>query len=108
MNESIAAVSFEGVAACIGIDWADQKHEVALRSATEPNKVEHRSIYRAGQFIGLKSVSATRHWCCSEFQRPLHWFRRNVHFVRIRVWFFFNEAASGAELSYESRHRLRL
>jgi hypothetical protein len=44
MNESIPAASLEGVAAYIGIDWADQKHDVVLRSAAEPNKVEHRVI----------------------------------------------------------------
>jgi len=44
MNESIAAAALEGVAAYIGIDWADQKHDVVLRSASEPHKVEHRVI----------------------------------------------------------------
>lgn len=44
MNESIAAASLEGVAAYIGIDWADQKHDVVLRSASQPGKVEHRII----------------------------------------------------------------
>jgi len=32
------------VAAYIGIDWADQKHVIALRSATEPNKIEHQLL----------------------------------------------------------------
>jgi transposase len=32
------------IAAYIGIDWADQKHAIALRSATEPNKIEHQLI----------------------------------------------------------------
>jgi transposase len=44
MNESITAVWLEGVAAYIGIDWADQKHDVVLRSATQASKVEHRVI----------------------------------------------------------------
>ena len=44
MNESIPAASLQGVAAYIGIDWADQKHDVVLRSAAEPNKVEYRVI----------------------------------------------------------------
>lgn len=44
MNESIPAASFQAVAAYIGIDWADQKHDVVLRSAAEPNKVEYRVI----------------------------------------------------------------
>ena len=32
------------VAAYIGIDWADQKHAIALRSATEPDKIEVQFI----------------------------------------------------------------
>jgi transposase len=44
MNESIAATALEGVAAYIGIDWADQKHDVVLRSASQPHKIEHRVI----------------------------------------------------------------
>jgi transposase len=32
------------VAAYIGIDWADQKHDIALRSVQEPNKIEHQLI----------------------------------------------------------------
>jgi len=32
------------VAAYIGIDWADKKHAIALRSAAEPNKIEHQLI----------------------------------------------------------------
>jgi hypothetical protein len=34
----------ERVAAYIGIDWADQKHDIALRPATQPSKVEHSII----------------------------------------------------------------
>jgi len=44
MSESIAAAALQAVAAYIGIDWADQKHDVVLRSASQPNKVEHRII----------------------------------------------------------------
>jgi hypothetical protein len=44
MQESTSTASAEGVAAYVGIDWADQKHAVALRSADEPAKVEHRLI----------------------------------------------------------------
>ena len=44
MNESIGAAALEGVAAYIGIDWADQKHDVVLRSASQPDKIEHRVI----------------------------------------------------------------
>jgi hypothetical protein len=32
------------VATYIGINWADQKHDVILRSASEPAKVEHSQI----------------------------------------------------------------
>jgi transposase len=34
----------ERVAAYIGIDWADQKHDIALRPATQPSKVEYSII----------------------------------------------------------------
>ena len=42
MDASIATP--EAVAAYIGIDWADQKHAIALRSAAEPSKIEHQLI----------------------------------------------------------------
>jgi len=41
-QESTSTAPAEGVAAYVGIDWADQKHDVALRSASEPRK--HRLI----------------------------------------------------------------
>ena len=44
MQESTSAAPAEGVAAYIGIDWADQKHDVVLRSSSEPTKVEHSRI----------------------------------------------------------------
>ena len=44
MQESTSAAPAEGVAAYVGIDWADQKHDVILRSAAEAAKVEHRRI----------------------------------------------------------------
>jgi transposase len=44
MQEFTSAAPAEGVAAYVGIDWADQKHDVILRSAAEPAKVEHRRI----------------------------------------------------------------
>jgi hypothetical protein len=44
MQESTSAAPAEGVAAYVGIDWADQKHDVILRSAAEPAKVEHSRI----------------------------------------------------------------
>ncbi len=45
MNESVSehALSPE-VAAFVGIDWADQKHDVVLRSVGDPAKVEHQVI----------------------------------------------------------------
>jgi transposase len=44
MKASIPTVPPGAVAAYIGIDWADQKHAVALRSATEPAKIQHQLI----------------------------------------------------------------
>jgi transposase len=44
MQESSSSVPAEGVAAYVGIDWADQKHDVILRAASEPAKVEYRRI----------------------------------------------------------------
>jgi len=44
MQEPSSAASAEGMAAYVGIDWADQKHDITLRSAAEPLKVEHRRI----------------------------------------------------------------
>src|SRR5258708_37527177 len=44
MQESTSPAPTEGVAAYIGIDWADQKHDVILRSSSEPAKVEHLRI----------------------------------------------------------------
>src|SRR5215475_5285095 len=41
MIESIATMPSEAIAAYIGIDWADEKHVVALRSAAEAAKIEH-------------------------------------------------------------------
>jgi hypothetical protein len=42
MEASIATP--EALAAYIGIDWADQKHVIALRSAAEPSKIEHQLL----------------------------------------------------------------
>ena len=45
MQESSSVASAEqGIAAYVGIDWADQKHDVTLRAAAEPAKSEHRRI----------------------------------------------------------------
>ena len=32
------------VAAFVGIDWADQKHDVVLRSVGDPAKPEHQVV----------------------------------------------------------------
>jgi transposase len=42
MEASIATPG--AVTAYIGIDWADQKHAIALHSAAEPKKIEHQLI----------------------------------------------------------------
>jgi transposase len=44
MGESSSAIPTEAIAAYIGMDWADQKHDAILRSATEPGKTEHFQI----------------------------------------------------------------
>jgi hypothetical protein len=44
MQESGSEVPAEGVAAYVGIDWADQKHDVILRPASQPAQVEHSRI----------------------------------------------------------------
>ena len=45
MNESVSEQPLSPkVAAYVGIDWADQKHDVVLRSAGDPAKAEHQVI----------------------------------------------------------------
>src|SRR5262252_8472476 len=44
MQESPLSAPAEGVAAYVGMDWADQKHDVILRAASEPAKVEYRRL----------------------------------------------------------------
>ena len=45
MNESVSEQPLSPkVAAYVGIDWADQKHDVVLRSAGDPAKPEHQVI----------------------------------------------------------------
>jgi transposase len=39
-QSSTSTALHEPVAAYIGIDWADQKHDIALRSGSQPGKVE--------------------------------------------------------------------
>jgi len=38
MQESFPSAPAEGVAAYVGMDWADQRHDVILRTASEPGK----------------------------------------------------------------------
>ena len=45
MNEPVSEQPLSPkVAAYVGIDWADQKHDVVLRSAGDPAKPEHQVI----------------------------------------------------------------
>ena len=45
MNESVSEQPFSSkVAAFVGIDWADQKHDVVLRSVGDPAKPEHQVV----------------------------------------------------------------
>jgi transposase len=44
MQESTSEAPAQEVAAYIGMDWADQHHDVILRSAAEPTKVEYARI----------------------------------------------------------------
>ena len=44
MQESSSSAPAEGVAAYVGMDWADQRHDVILRAASEPAKVEYRRL----------------------------------------------------------------
>jgi transposase len=44
MQMSTSPAAAERVAAYVGIDWAEQKHDVILRAASEPAKVEHSRI----------------------------------------------------------------
>ena len=45
MNESVSEQPVNPkVAAFVGIDWADLKHDVVLRSVGDPTKSEHQII----------------------------------------------------------------
>src|SRR5215475_2216826 len=44
MQESSLSAPAEVVAAYVGMDWAHQKHDVILRAASEPAKVEYRRL----------------------------------------------------------------
>src|SRR6266478_9633405 len=47
MQESSSSAPAEGVAAYIGIDWADEKHDVTLRPASEPANPSQLASFRA-------------------------------------------------------------
>src|SRR5271166_6489998 len=116
MNESIPAASLEGVAAYIGIDWADQKHDVVLRSAAEPNKVEHRVIkHQPGalmEWIGQLQQRFGGHGqilVCLElngFPIKITRMERNDQYRSRRAHHRFNEArprAERGEVMFQSR-----
>src|SRR6516165_813946 len=44
MEPSISTSPSAALSAYLGIDWADQKHAIALRSAAEPTKIEYQLI----------------------------------------------------------------
>ena len=45
MSESVSEQPIATqVAAYVGIDWADQKHDVVLRSVGDPAKAEHQIL----------------------------------------------------------------
>ena len=44
MNESVSEQTVPQATAYVGIDWADQKHDVVLRTAEDPTKAEHQVI----------------------------------------------------------------
>ena len=75
MEPSISTGPSGAVTAYIGIDWADQKHAIALRSAAEPSKVQHQlveqkpealdwpvraALWRAGQNPDLSRAESGR------------------------------------------------
>src|SRR5262249_47300055 len=64
MIESIATMPSEAIAAYIGIDWADEKHVVALRSAAESAKIEHR--------LGEQRPEALAEWI-GQLGQPSGW-----------------------------------
>src|ERR1700760_4487459 len=49
------------VAAYVGIDWADQKHDVVLRSVGDPAKAEHQVI--------KSEINALADWIAQMHQR---------------------------------------
>jgi len=63
MNESVAdqPIGTPQVAAYVGIDWADQKHDVVLRSVGDPAKAEHQVI--------KSDVNALNDWIAQMHER---------------------------------------
>jgi transposase len=62
MNESVSEQPISQViAAYVGIDWADQKHDVVLRSAGAPAKAEHQII--------KSEVHALNNWIAQMHER---------------------------------------
>ncbi len=60
MNESVSEQPLSPqVAAFVGIDWADQKHDVVLRSVYDPAKAEHQII--KSEIIALADWIAQMH-----------------------------------------------
>jgi transposase len=51
MEEPIGAAPLQGVAGYVGIDWADQKHHVVIRSEVEPTKVQHQVIHQTPEAL---------------------------------------------------------
>jgi transposase len=62
MNETVSEQPLSpGVAAYLGIDWADQKHDVVLRSVGDPTKAEHQVI--------KSEVNALNDWIAQMHER---------------------------------------
>ena len=55
----IRDVKLPEVAAFVGIDWADQKHDVVLRSVGDPTKVEHGYWGAMEQKTGIRNPVQT-------------------------------------------------
>ena len=62
MNESVSEQPLSPqVAAYVGIDWADQKHDVVLRSVGDPAKSEHQII--------KSEINALADWIAQKHER---------------------------------------
>jgi len=70
MNESVSGQPIAApVAAYVGIDWADQKHDVVLRSVGDPAKAEHQVI--KSEINALNDWIAQMHECFAAKGRVL-------------------------------------